>query len=436
MNKQTYLVDDFNQTYLHDASDEILNLYKNLKPYRDHTVEEKDQRGHILRRPLFSHSSLPDLCFNFEPIKVSEYDGTFDTSYYVLLHHHIELAAKNIDRIPEVILNYIKDKKCKLVLDDTLEGDKLDYFLPILYESIDNLNLPADQIYYITNNLLGEDVHNKWCKTHKRDSYINLISFMWNVYDINRLIKDKNLPSELDIEEEIKYKKSKLNNIKHFLKVNRTNRPERNLMMLFMNKHNILDKSLVSFPTLPEETYHEVFSDLVDKQNIETLSALVPFDIDQTDVDNHGEPGLGIGKFDADLPFQPIHYRNSFFSIVMCAFPETENACHLHSSTFNPMWCGHPVIQYGPYHHLKELQRRGFKTFSRWWDESYDNMKNSHKRLRAVMNIVLKLSKLSPNEILNMYIEMKDVLQHNHNLMKNYSIDKNLKDRIYESKFL
>ena len=30
MNDQTYLIDDFNQAYLHDASQEIMDLYANL----------------------------------------------------------------------------------------------------------------------------------------------------------------------------------------------------------------------------------------------------------------------------------------------------------------------------------------------------------------------------------------------------------------------
>ena len=141
-----------------------------------------------------------------------------------------------------------------------------------------------------------------------------------------------------------------------------------------------------------------------------------------------------MNEFDDDLAFNPIHYRNTFISLVMCAFPFEENACHLHSSTFNPMYCGHPVIQFGPYQHLKELKRRGFKTFDKWWDESYDNIQDPWDRFNAVMLVVLQLSILTPEQALQMYIDMKDVLQHNSDLISKYNDIKRLKTKIIHGK--
>jgi hypothetical protein len=198
-----------------------------------------------------------------------------------------------------------------------------------------------------------------------------------------------------------------------------------------MNYHKLFDKSLISFPTLSDEYCPPVFEKYLTKENIEDLKSKVPFDIDKTDETNHGDAGFGKGFFDADLPFQPIHYKNSFISIVFCAFPFEDNACHLHSSTFNPMYCGHPIIQFGPYQSLKEMKERGFKTFGKWWDESYDDEPNHWIRFEKVMGVTLELSKLSPKELLKIYINMKDVLQHNVDLISNYDIKFELYDRIF-----
>ena len=121
---------------------------------------------------------------------------------------------------------------------------------------------------------------------------------------------------------------------------------------------------------------------------------------DNTDETNHGDAGYGKGKFNADLPFQPIHYKNSFISVVMAAFPFEDNTCHLHSSTFNPMYCGHPILQFGPYQSLREMRERGFKTFGNWWDESYDDEPDHRKRFEKVMDVTLELSKISSKELL------------------------------------
>jgi hypothetical protein len=118
----------------------------------------------------------------------------------------------------------------------------------------------------------------------------------------------------------------------------------------------------------------------------------------------------------------------------MCAFPFDENGCHLHSSTFNPMYCGHPVIQFGPKGHLKELRRRGFKTFDQWWDESYDLLDNPWDRFNSILGIVKDLSLKSQGEMLKMYIEMKDTLQHNSDLLNNYNGIENLKKIIFDGK--
>ena len=437
MNDQTYLIDDFNQAYLHDASQQIMDLYANLNPYKQHTVEEEDNDGNIIRRPLFSHSSLGNReILNLKGIKLEDYDEKHNTSYIVLIHHHQELAAANLQIIPDKILDYVRVGKCKLILDNTLEGDQVWDFYPILYKSLEILKLPPSQIYYITNNLVAEKLHNVYLKNNSQKNSINVISYMWNVTDTKRLIHEGALPPVVNIEEEIQYKREQWDNVKTFLKVNRTGRIQRNLMMLFFNKFNLIDKSLISYPKFHKEDMnswgHGTFKSLLDNDNIDSLKKQIPFDIDNTDETNHGDPGYEVGQFNADLPFQSIHYRNTFISVVMCAFPEVPGACHLHSSTFNPMYCGHPIIQYGPYRALKVLKERGFKTFDKWWDESYDEIENDWKRLKAVMDILLEVSKKSTTELFNMYVDMKDVLQHNINVMKNYSIDKELKYRIYE----
>ena len=173
----------------------------------------------------------------------------------------------------------------------------------------------------------------------------------------------------------------------------------------------------------------ELFSDISGEENIRDVITKLPFDIDETDETNHGEPGYGVGRFNADLPFRPVHYKNSFFSIVMCAFPFID-ACHLHSSTFNPIYCGHPILQFGPHKHLVELKKRGFITFDRWWDESYDNIEDGWERLKKVLEILDNLLILDRSELLKMYEEMIPVLQHNSDLIQNYDVKLNLIDRI------
>ena len=419
------LTDKFNQVSLHNPSEEIIKIYRHVAE-----INELDNRGFPICRPLFSHSSLPSV-LGLKEVERTKFDFKSKFSYFVHVHHNQKLWARHINLIPEQILDEVRKENCTLVFDNTLEGDRIDgrHLLFPLYGSIKKLKLPAKQVVFITNDLNSEDSHNVYSTQDK----IKVISFMWNVYDVKRLMKHKFLRNIKNIDTEINYKKKNIEKIKPFLKVNRTNRPERDLFMLFIEHEDLYDKFKISFPHFSKEDFptHNRFKKYLKPSNINFLLNKVPFDIDKTDETNHGPAGYGEGYFNADLPFQPIHYRNTLFSIVMCAFPFVENACHLHSSTFNPIHQGHPIIQFGPYKSLERMRERGFKTFDKWWDESYDEIKDGWERFDAILKLVDKLSRKSNKELLEMYVDMKDVLQHNIDLINQYDINV-LREKIYD----
>ena len=418
------LINNFNQVSMTEPSQEIINVYKHIPE-----ITEQDNRNEIICRPLFSNSSLPD---TLQLKQVKEKDFNFDKpfSYFIHVHHNQPLWAKNLDVIPNNILEEVRKGNCKLVFDNTLEGKSIggDEFLNPFYKSIDKLKLPTKNIYFITNNLVAEKTH----KEYDRDDKINIVSVMWNVFDVQRLKHQGDLPKKVSTDMEYKYKSVNAFKTKHFLKINRTNRDERDIFMLFLNFEKLFDKCLVSFPELHKSTnYQSQFYKYTQQENINDLKSKLPFDIDKTDEMNHGPAGVGLGKFDADLPFDPIHYRNTFISIVMGAFPFDTSGYHLHSSTFNPMYCGHPIIQFAPYKTLEVMKQYGFKTFDKWWDESYDDEPNGVKRLQMVMDLVLKISQYEEKDLLHMYNDMKETLQHNIDIIENYDVKTNLYDRIF-----
>ena len=417
------LIDRFNQVSLHDPPPDIADIYKDVSE-----INEIDNRGFPICRPLFSHSSLPDeLGLNI--VKRAEFDFKSEFSYYVHVHHNQKLWSKHINLIPKEVLDGVRDGNGWLIFDNTLEGHRIDgeELLIPLYISINRLRLPHDKIVFITNDLEAEDTH----KELEIPDKIKVISFMWNVHDVKRLVKHKFLRRKVNIKQELQYKEKHIKKIKPFLKVNRTNREERDLFMLFIEHEDLYKKFKISFPQFTEEIYNLAFKKYTSIKNIKGLIAKMPFDIDKTDKTNHGNPGYAVGQFNADLPFQPMHYKNTFVSIVMCAFPHTEKCCHLHSSTFNPIYSGHPIIQFGPYKSLERMRKLGFKTFGNWWDESYDDEPIAWKRLQMIMDLTLKLSKLTNEKWIEMLLDMSNILQHNTDLIDNYSIETELYNKVY-----
>jgi len=99
---------------------------------------------------------------------------------------------------------------------------------------------------------------------------------MWNVFDIQRLKQERHLPIKVSADMEYKYKSVNIFKTKHFLKINRTNRSERDIFMLFLNFEKLLDKCLISFPELHKwPDYSSQFYKYTQQENIYDLKSLM-----------------------------------------------------------------------------------------------------------------------------------------------------------------
>jgi len=82
--------------------------------------------------------------------------------------------------------------------------------------------------------------------------------------------------------------------------------------------------------------------------------------------------------------------------------------------------CLTPFIIYGTNGHLESLRGYGFKTFGRWWDESYDQY-SGYERILKIYETIDYLSKKSLQELQFMYQDMLPTLKYNYNhLISNY----------------
>ena len=72
-----------------------------------------------------------------------------------------------------------------------------------------------------------------------------------------------------------------------------------------------------------------------------------------------------------------------------------------------------PFVLFAPPHTLTCMKEFGFKTFDKWWDESYDSEENHLVRFRKVFEILDWIETLSYDELFSMHNDMKSVLEHN-----------------------
>jgi len=77
-----------------------------------------------------------------------------------------------------------------------------------------------------------------------------------------------------------------------------------------------------------------------------------------------------------------------------------------------------PFLLVGPAKSLEYFKSFGFKTFSAWWDESYDNVNNHEERLLKILDLISHINSLSLIEIRKIYNDMKSTLEYNLDLSK------------------
>lgn len=85
--------------------------------------------------------------------------------------------------------------------------------------------------------------------------------------------------------------------------------------------------------------------------------------------------------------------------------------------TIRPILFKTPFVMLGPPGMLAHLRNRGIKTFNNYWDESYDTMHDHQLRFISVCNTVKQLCSIPVEDLQQMYYNMKDILDHNRNVL-------------------
>lgn len=89
------------------------------------------------------------------------------------------------------------------------------------------------------------------------------------------------------------------------------------------------------------------------------------------------------------------------------------NRIYVSEKSLKPIICRRPFIILGPPKTLQHLKNLGFKTFSKWWDESYDSIEDHHNRFIAVYNLTKFILDKNREELSLILKEMQPILDYN-----------------------
>lgn len=115
--------------------------------------------------------------------------------------------------------------------------------------------------------------------------------------------------------------------------------------------------------------------------------------------------------YDAFLFDNFSHFRNSYkVEEFSPGFP-TEK-------TWKAIFCKKPFIVAAAPYFLKDLKKMGFKSFSPYIDESYDNEENNDIRSEMIINEVSRICNLPQDEYENLKQNLIEICEHNYNVLR------------------
>lgn len=314
------------------------------------------------------------------------------------------------------ILHHVRAGKGFFLIDLSVEAFVQDDHLMCMHSYFNDLHgFPMNKIIYLTGAMNAKDIYEEFCLRrnipNRPDQRMNLISYPSSLNVYARQLECGDL-IEPDYNTEVVPEKL-------FLCWNRRFRPHRTELALALDKAGLVDRSYYSMndkdpehPSMKFKNTIDIFSNpglQLTPEDAARFADKVPLVID-----NH----TNIVQMCED---KEMLARNYYTQSLVSIVTETNfhaNEVTLTEKSFKPAKEKHPFILVGSKGAMKSLQSLGFRTFSEFWDESYDNISDPKMRMRAIVDVCKHIGSWNNEQILDFKRKVKPILDHNFNLLR------------------
>ena len=146
--------------------------------------------------------------------------------------------------------------------------------------------------------------------------------------------------------------------------------------------------------------------------NKDKILSLPNLYIDRTDLEvNHVNIVESSRKFYSETYFSVVSETNFYSTIDPSQF--------ISEKTYKPIAEKHPFILIGRPGSLQKLKSLGYKTFSTIINEDYDLETNDSKRMRMIVDEVIRLSNLNTDDLNQFLSNIKPICEYNYNILLN-----------------
>jgi len=320
--------------------------------------------------------------------------------------------------LSDFVLDQVRNKNGYILLEWVSESYVEEEDLDIIYNFFYKMDIPINKVIYLTGSNNAEEIHLKYCKKKLIRNRLLIAHFEYYEWlsSYNLQLLEKNLDNNITFD----------NIKKTFLCFNNKFRHARADIYTLFYKYDLLKNSYFSMfdkcthfnGTWAE--YYEILNNVqtyrlpileevdITPSDIEYLNSILPLTVDDTS--NEIERIVLI-------PEKNNLFNRSLISVITETNYLTKNIFHT-EKTFKAVANKHPFIVVGPVQTLTSLKKMGYKTFSDYFDESYDEEEHPGKRILKIAKLCKEIDSWSIKEKENFYNKSKDITEHNFNILK------------------
>jgi len=335
--------------------------------------------------------------------------------YPILLYDDVLFHKHTTIDFEDKLLQSIKKKKAKIVFFYITEGDwgtqKIHF--EWMDRLVDKYNFDNDDIFFITSNLKAHE-------TYKNKKFL-IIPYNFFLINLDFIVINKS--NKLDME---KYKNNYIGytnsnrlekKTNHILCFNGIPRLNRLLIFAELNTNpNLKNKYITSLRNTFTENQFQFYEDVINNTKNETILNFYKTynSLDNCIYDKKVWGDVSVWHHDIN----ETAHLNSFVNVVTETLWEN-NSIFFTEKIYKPMYMCQPFIIFGNPHSLRKLKEYGFKTFDKWWDESYDNETDLDIRLEKITKVLEQIVSWDFDKCLSITNEMEEILIHNYKKVMN-----------------
>lgn len=328
--------------------------------------------------------------------------------------------------VPAWLLHQVKTANGYILLDHSVEAFMSDSELDAMFSYFHlSHQLPMFKIIYLTGTINAQHVYDTWANgkgiPNTREHRMCVIPFassreIFHSFSYHGHHEGKTL-SEPEYDE---------NHVpqKLFLSWNRRYRKHRLLLVLILEELNLIERCEISFAKVDGERVTNTFVNQAQDMGL----PISLYGNDQFEIGPHTPTRLEAklplvidGETDINRMCEDYGYTRDFYKDTLVSLiTETNysaNECTLTEKSFKPIFNLHPFIIIGVPGAIQAMRDLGFKTFSEFWDESYDSEPDPGQRMIKIKNVIQTIASWDDNQILTFKQNVKPLLQHNYEML-------------------